>query len=714
MVTHGGVKLLDFGLAKFAAPVESPATQAETVIATQAMLGTPAYMAPEQLLGGTVDARADLFCFGAVLYEMASGQRAFPRRLDRTPPPPLKNSRLQRIVAKLLESDPGNRYQSVSEVLSDLERLRQAPASRTRWTVAALAAAAVAAVCLVLFWPRASVKPAARSEWVQLTNFPDSVSQPALSPDGKMLAFVRGIGTFYTKGQVYLKRLPDGQPIRLTDDDLMKMGPVFSPDGSRIAYTTVSNDFQWDTWTVPLHGGAPQHWLTNASGLVWAGLGRLLFSQIETGIHMAVVTATESGAQSRVVYTPPHASHMAHRSYLSPDGKSVLLVEMNHGWLPCRVVPFDGSSLGREFGPPSAPCTNAAWSPDGNWMYFSALTGGSYHIWRQRFPDGRPEQLTSGPAEEEGIAVASDGRSLITASGIRERTVSLHDARGDRQISVEGYAFGPSLSPDGKKLYYQLLKGTSLWAGRASNPSELWVTDLDSGRNQRVLPGFEVTSYNISADGRRVVFSALDSGNTHVWLAPTDGSSPPRPIPNADGFTPFFGPPGEVFFCADESDYKFAFRIREDGAERRKLTAAQVYDLGEVSPDRQWFVGGSPYTSQDATLAAVAYPVSGGVPVRLGIGGDIRWSPDMKYWSVSVGTAGMETSTAGKTYVVRLPPGQALPNIPPGGFHSEADIAALPGVKIIDSADVSLGITPDTYAYSVGATRRNLYRIPLP
>ena len=112
---------------------------------------------------------------------------------------------------------------------------------------------------------------------------------------------------------------------------------------------------------------------------------------------------------------------MAHRSYVSPDGKWVLLVEMDqdHLWAPCRVVPMDGSSPGRQVGPPGAGCTFGAWSPDGKWMYLTAKTGGAYHIWRQRFPDGQPEQVTSGPTEEEGIAMAPDGRSFVTAVACR-------------------------------------------------------------------------------------------------------------------------------------------------------------------------------------------------------------------------------------------------------------------------------------------------------
>jgi hypothetical protein len=113
------------------------------------------------------------------------------------------------------------------------------------------------------------------------------------------------------------------------------------------------------------------------------------------------------------------------------------------GWQPCRLLPFDGSSAGAGAGPQKARCTYAAWSPDDKWMYFSADTGDGFHLWRQRFPNGSPQQITFGPTEEEGIAVAADGRSLVTSAGIRQGSVWLHDAKGDRQISSEGFADYP-------------------------------------------------------------------------------------------------------------------------------------------------------------------------------------------------------------------------------------------------------------------------------
>src|SRR5260370_34405346 len=120
----------------------------------------------------------------------------------------------------------------------------------------------------------------------------------------------------------------------------------------------------------------------------------------------------------------------------------------------------------------------------------SALTRAAFfHTWRQRFPDGQPEQITSGPTEEEGIAMAPDGRSFITAVGLKQSSIWLHDGRGDRQISLEGYAFAPKFIPAGKRLLYR---------GRKGSASGLRVAELDSGRSEPLLPGLAVA---VARDG---------------------------------------------------------------------------------------------------------------------------------------------------------------------------------------------------------------------
>jgi Tol biopolymer transport system component len=101
---------------------------------------------------------------------------------------------------------------------------------------------------------------------------------------------------------------------------------------------------------------------------------------------------------------------------------------------------MDGSSKGRPVGPPGAGCRFAAWSPDGKTMYLNSEAGGSYHIWRHVFPEGPATQITSGPTEEEGIAMTPEGHSLITSVGVRKSAAWVRDADGERQISLEGFA----------------------------------------------------------------------------------------------------------------------------------------------------------------------------------------------------------------------------------------------------------------------------------
>ena len=384
-----------------------------------------------------------------------------------------------------------------------------------------------------------------------------------------MLTFVRGPDTFLNVGEIFVKMLPDGEAVQLTNDGSRKMSPVFSPDNSQIAYTTGNGYNDWSTWVVPISGGQPHLWLPNASGLVWSDKQRILFSEIKNGdFHMALVTAEESRAGARDVYVPAGDRDMAHRSYPSPDGKWAIAVEMVRSvWQPCRVVSMDVASLGRPVGPPGAACTSAAWSPDGKWMYMSSAEGGAFHIWRQRFPDGRPEQVTAGPTEEEGITMAPDGRSFVTAVGLRQSAMWVHDSRGERQVSVEGYGCDPEFTPDGRRLLYRILKGSLAM----SDTSELRVLDVESGRNESFLPGFAVIglpgrAYNISADGQRVVVATLDGeGRRRLWVAPLDRRSAPRVIPNVEGDMPYFGSSGEIFFRAMEGAATFAYRVHQDG-----------------------------------------------------------------------------------------------------------------------------------------------------
>src|SRR5581483_1949262 len=175
--------------------------------------------------------------------------------------------------------------------------------------------------------------------------------------------FIRG-GAFgiaaAPRGQIYLKVLPNGTPIQLTNDSSHKDHPVFSPDDTRIVYTALMPGLSWNSAQVPVGGGAAQAFLPNASGVMWLDDRRLVYSTVLSGIHMAIASSTESRSEYRSLYVPPEQDGMAHRNSPSPDGKSLLVVEMSRGvWRPCRLVPSDGSSVGRVVGPASGQCTTA-------------------------------------------------------------------------------------------------------------------------------------------------------------------------------------------------------------------------------------------------------------------------------------------------------------------------------------------------------------------
>ena len=140
----------------------------------------------------------------------------------------------------------------------------------------------LAVVAGAFFFNRSSARrPAASTDWRQLTFFTDSAVYPALSPDGRMLAFIRGNDSFFGPGQLYVKFLPDGDPVQLTHDSMTKLSPAFSPDGSRIAYGTGPPFAEWE---VPVLGGEPRIMLPGASSLTWIERGkRLLFQRSRRG-----------------------------------------------------------------------------------------------------------------------------------------------------------------------------------------------------------------------------------------------------------------------------------------------------------------------------------------------------------------------------------------------------------------------------------------------
>lgn len=739
---NGYAKLADFGLAKLeepSTPSDATRTLTEGLTRPGVILGTIAYMSPEQASGRPGDARSDIFSFGIVLYELLAGRRPFSgatelevlQTIVHKAAPPLGNeipAPLRAVVEKALEKDPADRYQSMREMVVDLRRLARqsgeittpdsvATAPPLRFKRSPFVWAGVIALPLLLIAGGVRYFFAGKSpvtspaEFVQLTNFTDSAVSPSLSPDGRMVAFIRGGSWFLSTGQIYVKLLPNGESVRLTNVPLHKYAPVFTPDGSRVAFTLITNG-SWDTWIVPATGGEPARFLPNASGLTWTGDGRVLYSEIMGGsLHMGIVTSTESRAEERRIYFPPHERAMAHFSYPSPDRRSALIVEMDRTatWQSCRLLPLDGSSADRQVGP-HGMCTAAGWSPDGKWMYFSASTEdgsgsgnehpfGSWHLWRQRFPDGTAEQVTFGPTEEEGIAVAPDGRSLITSVGVRRSEIWIHDAEGDRRLSSEGFAFHPRLGAVNQRVYYLM---------REKSSSELWSMDLASGKTEHLAPGSSISGYAISRDESEVAYTTQSGEESQIWLAALDRRTPPRQVTRG-GDQVSFGADGELIFRGLETNQNVLYRIGRDGGGKQRITSANIFDKGAVSPDGEWVtaqvIGPGPLRD------TVAFPVRGGDPRRIcSYSCATWWSPDGKFFYITTERA---TSSNGHTIAIPVPPGKPLPDLPTLGVASRADRLDIPGIRAINRGDIHAGNDPSIYVFMKNDFQGNLFRVPL-
>ncbi|HEY4046913.1 MAG TPA: protein kinase, partial [Acidobacteriaceae bacterium] len=347
---RGHAKVLDFGLAKLMPAAWATdlsampsVSQPERLTQPGTAMGTSAYMSPEQVRCEDLDARSDLFSFGVVLYEMATGVLPFrgetfgliaaailncapvaPVRLNPDIPPNLEET-----INKALEKDRRLRYQNATDIRTDLQRLtrdrsrrqweelssrkeeperggsqpvkpavRLRPATRKGYYYVAAAVLVLTIVAGAFLFQPPSPRPLpASTQWEQLTFFTDSAVYPALSSDGRILAFIRGGDSFLGRGELYVKLLPGGEPVPLTHDSKAKLSPSFSPDNSRIAYGVTD---PWNTWEVAVLGGQPHLLLPNASSLTWIEGGkRLLFSEIKEGLHMAVVTTDEARGDSR-------------------------------------------------------------------------------------------------------------------------------------------------------------------------------------------------------------------------------------------------------------------------------------------------------------------------------------------------------------------------------------------------------------------------------
>jgi eukaryotic-like serine/threonine-protein kinase len=558
--------------------------------------------------------------------------------------------------------------------------------------VAAIALACAVSIGIFLLWQRPVTRPA---EYEQLTDDFESAGAPALSADGRFLAYVRGGGQFISHGQIYVKALPSGEPMRLTQVDSAIFAPSFSADGAQLTFTLVGGSGdpgEWSTWIVPVTGGEPTVLLPNASGLTWLAPDRVMYSEVKSGSHMGIVTSTLSRADRREIYFPAHERGMAHFSFPSPDRRHLIVAEMNGAgeFQQCRLIDVASRSPGHLIGPPSA-CLSAAWSPDGRWMYFAADIHGHSHIWRARFPDGTPQQITFGPMEEMAVVATPDGRSLISSVGLDNSSIWLHSEHGETQLTTDRLGYSPWLSRDRQRLYYLRSNPNSHLAG------QLMRDDLVRHRSDVLLPDFDIESYDISPDERTVAFATIRDGESRVWVAATDRRTAPR-LSARGADHPLLTAVGQIF-CRQGSDSKNVLRRCDLSTTPAKaILNTPILDLFGVSPDGEWVSVG---IELDHRAVSGIYNTRTGEQAWGAAGyRPARWSPDGKLIYIQ---------SPGEQSELTL----AVPTNPDGSPRNP-DINAT-GVQRIphELEDFFPGLDATTYVFVKHERHRNIFRIPL-
>jgi Tol biopolymer transport system component len=486
MLTESGAKLLDFGLAKLQQPdpVADPglatvSPRVETL--TGVIVGTLPYMAPEQVKGAAADARSDIFSFGAVVYEMATGRRAFQAEgqrnligaiLDADPPPiatvqPLAPPALDRIVHKCLAKDPGQRWHTTHDLFDALRWLTEpevAPATRrttvsARVVFASLAAVAAAGLAAWLWFGPLDRAPQLTGQRL-VTDYRGSHGWPTFSPDGKMMAYTSSADG---SDQLWVKNLAAGDPIQLTFGPPGAGRVTWSPSGDQIVFGRPGQGI----WSIPPLGGAPRQLLEQGHRPKFSRDGRRLV--YERGGEIWIANA--DGREARRVYEPP-PSFQPSLPALSPDGESIAFFLARGGgplgdyWIlpvdggPARQVTFDASTGG-----------GAAWTPDGRSLVFPSARRGSLTLWHIAAEGGTPRPLTFGAGADVDPEVSSDGKRLIYANLRDASGLMLTDpatARGTELLQRQSDIFGGAFSPAGDQVafFYQVETGVHVFTVR--------------------------------------------------------------------------------------------------------------------------------------------------------------------------------------------------------------------------------------------------------
>jgi eukaryotic-like serine/threonine-protein kinase len=579
----GVVKVLDFGLARVFTPEGSGPDLSKASVTTTGgtsagvILGTTAYMSPEQARGQPVDKRTDIWAFGCVLFEMLTGSSVFQRETvtdtiaavvgaepEWTSLPADTPASVRRLLTRCLQKDAGRRLHDIADARVELEdamvaRADQAPVpAPRRWSRPAQWALAlgIAAVLVFLWTTRdnsgAPPKPSpADARVTRLTDLLGLEESPAISPDGKSVAF-----TAMAAGnrQIFVQLVAGGTPLQITRDAAEHEAPRWSPDSSSILYFSpaISGPVQGSIWEIPALGGAPRRVVNSVGGAdVSQTDGRLALFRLATN-RIQLVTAPPDGSRLDVVAEFVSATYYLYPRW-SPDGRWIAFQRGDSIRFDIFVAPAAGGEP-RQLTRENNMMSGFAWLPDSTGIVYSASRGGTMPylptlgLWQVTLRDGSVRRVTSGETSYVSPDVSRNGAVLAARMKLQtdiwkfpiDGLPAENVRRGVRVTRQTGQVLTPTAGPGGKEVAFLSDSG-----GHAN----LWVVDTESGalrqitheRDPNVAVGVPVWSPN----GQVIAFvsSRGNQGLTFgVWLVDSDGSNL-RKIANP-GLGPAWSPDG--------------------------------------------------------------------------------------------------------------------------------------------------------------------------